>query len=201
MKAIIVDYGMGNVASVQKVLDVIGINSIISNNLKDFEESNFIILPGVGSFKQGIENLHKFDLVNTLNEEVLVKKKPFLGICLGMQLIASNGTEHGISKGLGWITGDVNKIESNKLRVPHLGWNNLISEHDSFFQKSHNKDFYFIHSYHFDVKSEIDVAYVSYGQKYVAALKKANIVATQFHPEKSQEQGLDLIKKFINNYA
>ena len=196
----IIDIGIGNIGSVSNAVYSQGFDPVLVSSAEGFEHITHLIIPGVGSYPAAMKLLRDADLVETIAGFVQ-QGKPTLGICLGMQLIASNGTEHGISKGLGWITGDVNKIENNKLRVPHLGWNNLISEHDSFFQKSHNKDFYFIHSYHFDVKSEIDVAYVSYGQKYVAALKKANIVATQFHPEKSQEQGLDLIKKFINNYA
>ena len=202
MKALIVNYEMGNVASVKKALDFIGIESIISNLEKDFEDSEFIILPGVGSFKQGMDNLNKLNLVNILNNEILIKKKPFLGICLGMQLIAQTGTEHGITDGLGWIEGTILKIQSNDLRIPHLGWNNLISTKDSILKSFNGKDFYFIHSYHFDVtKTEDIAATVNYGKQYVAAVRKDNIFATQFHPEKSQEQGIKLLKYFFNHNA
>lgn len=202
MKAIIVNYDMGNVASVKKSLDFIGIESVISNRKEDFEEAEFIILPGVGSFKQGMDNLNKLNLVNILNNEILIKKKPFLGICLGMQLISQVGTEHGITKGLGWVEGNVVKIESENLRIPHLGWNNLISSEDKILKSFNGKDFYFIHSYHFDVtKSEDIAAKVNYGKDYVAAVRKDNIFATQFHPEKSQEQGIKLLKYFINQNA
>lgn len=199
MQVLIVDYGMGNIASVQKALDSIGIKSIISNDISDFESSDYIILPGVGSFRQGMENLNKLGLDKILNNEIIIKKKPFLGICLGMQLIASFGTEHGITKGLGWIKGEVNKIEEINFRVPHLGWNNLISIPSTFTEDFHNKDFYFIHSYHFEVENKKNIAaYVTYGKNYVAAVHNENIFATQFHPEKSQDEGIGLIKKFIN---
>ena len=202
MKIVIVDYGMGNIASVQKALDSIGIKSIISNVISDFESSDYIILPGVGSFRQGMENLNKLGLDKILNNEIIIKKKPFLGICLGMQLIASFGTEHGITKGLGWVKGEVNKIEEINFRVPHLGWNNLISIPSTFTEEFHNKDFYFIHSYHFEVENIKNIAaYVNYGKNYVAAVHNENIFATQFHPEKSQDEGIGLIKKFINFHA
>jgi len=202
MKALIVNYEMGNVASVKKSLDFIGIDCTISNIEKDFEDSDFIILPGVGSFKQGMENLNKLNLVSILNNEVLVKKKPFLGICLGMQLIAQIGTEHGLSDGLGWIEGSVIKIQNDALRIPHLGWNNLIVQNDSLLKPFNGKDFYFIHSYHFDVSNYENIAAtVNYGKNYVAAVRKDNIFATQFHPEKSQDQGIKLLKLFFNKNA
>jgi len=202
MKAIIVDYEMGNVESVKKTLDFIGISSVISNSKRDFDDAEYIILPGVGSFKQGMENLSKLKLIDTLNEQILIRKKPFLGICLGMQLIAENGNEHGFTKGLGWVDGSVIKIESENLRVPHLGWNNLIAKQASFLKNFNGKDFYFIHSFHFDVTSTYDiVATVNYGTEYVAAIQKENIFATQFHPEKSQNDGIELIKLFFDTYA
>jgi glutamine amidotransferase len=202
MQAIIVDYGMGNIASVQKALDLIGIDNIISKSNSDFEESDFIILPGVGSFKQGMENLNKFGLVNILNNEVCLKKKPFLGICLGMQLIADLGTENGSTKGLSWIDGKVIQIKDENKRIPHLGWNNINTFGDSFIKEFNGKDFYFIHSYHFEVKDHQNIAAkVNYGADYVAAIHSGNIFATQFHPEKSQTEGIKLIKKFIDFYA
>jgi glutamine amidotransferase len=202
MQAIIVDYGMGNVASVKKALDIIGIDNVISNEIDDFDNSQFIFLPGVGSFRQGMENLNKLDLVKILNDQIKNRKKPFFGICLGMQLIAQIGTEHGETPGLGWINGKISQIVEKNLRVPHLGWNNISSDENSLINEFHNRDFYFIHSYHFEVSDKKNIAaYVNYGQDYVAAVNQGNIFATQFHPEKSQDEGIKLIKKFIDSYA
>lgn len=202
MQAIIVDYGMGNVASVKKALDIIGIDNVISNDIDDFDNSQFVFLPGVGSFRQGMENLNKLGLVTILNDQIKNRKKPFFGICLGMQLIAQIGTEFGETSGLGWINGKISQIVEKDLRVPHLGWNNISSNENSLVNEFHNRDFYFIHSYHFEVSDKNNIAaYVNYGQDYVAAVNQENIFATQFHPEKSQDEGIKLIKKFIDFYA
>lgn len=202
MQAIIVDYGMGNVASVKKALDLIGIDNVISNDIDDFDNSQFVFLPGVGSFRQGMENLNKLGLVTILNDQIKNRKKPFFGICLGMQLIAQIGTEFGETSGLGWINGRISQIVEKDLRVPHLGWNNISSNENSLVNEFHNRDFYFIHSYHFEVSDKNNIAaYVNYGQDYVAAVNQENIFATQFHPEKSQDEGIKLIKKFIDSYA
>jgi len=202
MQAIIVDYGMGNVASVKKALDIIGIDNVISNDIDDFDNSQFVFLPGVGSFRQGMENLNKLGLVTILNDQIKNRKKPFFGICLGMQLIAQIGTEFGETSGLGWINGKISQIVEKDLRVPHLGWNNISSNENSLVNEFHNRDFYFIHSYHFEVSNKNNIAaYVNYGQDYVAAVNQENIFATQFHPEKSQDEGIKLIKKFIDFYA
>jgi glutamine amidotransferase len=200
-KTLIIDYGMGNIASVKKALDFLDIPNIVSNTKEDIEKAQFLILPGVGSFKQGMENLNQLGLVELLSHEILFKKKPILGICLGMQLFAQNGTEPDNCNGLGWVEGNVVKMENNGLRIPHLGWNNVkfLSEK---WQQFDDKDFYFIHSYHFEVKiKEKILATVKYGEEYVAAIQYENILATQFHPEKSQELGLNLIKHFYQFYA
>jgi glutamine amidotransferase len=202
MQAIIVDYGMGNVASVKKALDIIGIDNVISNHIDDFDNSQFVFLPGVGSFRQGMENLNKLGLVTILNDQIINRKKPFFGICLGMQLIAQIGTEHGETSGLGWIKGKISQLVEENLRVPHLGWNNISSDENSLINEFHNRDFYFIHSYHFEVSDKKNIAaYVNYGHDYVAAVNQENIFATQFHPEKSQDEGIKLLKKFIDSYA
>lgn len=195
---------MGNVASVQKSIKKLGYNSCITNDYAEIKQSDLIILPGVGSFSTGIENLHKLDLVNILTEEVIEKKKPFIGICLGMQLIATLGNEPYKVKGLGWIDGEVIKIEPHQnLRIPHLGWNNVTVENKKeFYQEFEGLDYYFIHSYHFNAANSEDVVFkVNYGTPLVAALQKDNIYAMQFHPEKSQEAGMNLLKKIINQYA
>ena len=204
MTIAIVKYGMGNVASVQKALKKLGYSSIITNNHDDIKRADFILLPGVGSFKKGMENLHESGLVDLLTQEVVVNKKPFLGICLGMQLIASKGTEPETINGLGWIDGDVVIIESpNGLRIPHLGWNTVLTTtNDEFYKEFNGQDYYFIHSYHFNVSNKNEVVFtVPYDGNLVAAIQKDNIHAMQFHPEKSQDVGMRLLKKVIEKYA
>lgn len=202
MSVVIIDYGMGNVASVQKSLNFLNIESLISNDKAEIEKAKFILLPGVGSFKQGMENIKKAGLIDILNQEVQERKKPFLGICLGMQLIATKGTEPEDCDGLGWINGNVIKMEENVNRIPHLGWNNIQVNQSEILKDLDEKDFYFIHSYHFKVNDPKQIAaLVNYGQDYVAAVQHENIFATQFHPEKSQQAGLDLLTNFFNHYA
>lgn len=198
MSVAIIDYGMGNVASVQKALNYLAIPSRVTKDFTEIAESKFIILPGVGSFRQGISNLKKDGLADFLTQQVQEKKKPFLGVCLGMQLIASRGTEPFETEGLNWIGGEVIKIEAPGKRVPHLGWNNIDTKNKKYFTNLTNTDFYFIHSYHFKVAEEICIsATVNYGIDLVASVQKENIFATQFHPEKSQESGLKVLKNFF----
>ncbi len=193
---------MGNVASVDKAVSYLGYESIITNNPNEINSSNYIILPGVGAFAQGMDNLTKLGLVDLLTNEVIVNKKPFLGICLGMQLIATKGHELKLTNGLGWVEGEVIKINEPDKSIPHLGWNEITVTNDSFIKDFNQKDFYFIHSYHFSVTNREDIAAtVNYGNSYVAAIQKENIFASQFHPEKSQSSGLSLIKSFLNFYA
>jgi glutamine amidotransferase len=202
LKVAIIDYGMGNVASVDKAVSYLGYESIITNNPNEINSSNYIILPGVGAFAQGMDNLTKLGLVDLLTNEVIVNKKPFLGICLGMQLIATKGHELKLTNGLGWVEGEVIKINEPDKSIPHLGWNEITVTNDSFIKDFNQKDFYFIHSYHFSVTNREDIAAtVNYGNSYVAAIQKENIFASQFHPEKSQSSGLSLIKSFLNFYA
>lgn len=198
MNVVVIDYGMGNVASVQKALDFLKIPNQLSCDEKIIADASHLILPGVGSFYQGMQNLQSKNLISVIQNEVVQKGKPLFGICLGMQLLADKGTEPFECKGLGIISGEVLKIEDDSIRVPHLGWNNIKIMSNNEFSNFDEKDFYFIHSYHFKVKNQKDIlATVEYGKKYVAALKKNNVLATQFHPEKSQNIGLDLIKKFF----
>lgn len=204
MKIAIIKYGMGNVASVQKALKKIGYNSIITDDPAEIKRANFIILPGVGSFKKGMENLAKAGLIDLLTNEVKKNKKPFLGICLGMQLLASYGNEIERTKGLNWIGGEVVEIKTkNKFKVPHLGWNNVKVQDDKLFYKDFNdKDFYFIHSFHFDTKNEKDIIMkVNYDDDLVVAVQRENIYGLQFHPEKSQEFGMKILKKIIEKHA
>lgn len=195
----IIDYGMGNVASVQKALNFLNLESIVTADFGQIDKSEYIILPGVGSFLQAMRNLKSKGLDVFLNEQVIGKKKKFLGICLGMQLLAETGTEPYNNPGLGWIKGTVNKIEGIPLRIPHMGWNNINVKIDQYFVNIPTSDFYFIHSYHLvpDDKSII-AATVDYGMEVVASIQQDNIFATQFHPEKSQGAGLSVLKTFFN---
>ncbi|WP_291867260.1 imidazole glycerol phosphate synthase subunit HisH [Maribacter sp.] len=203
MTIAIIKYGMGNVASVQKAIKKMGYHSIITDNAYEIEKADVIILPGVGSFKKGMENLIEGGFVELLSKEVLLNKKPFIGICLGMQLIATYGNEPERVKGLDWIKGEVIKIKSDNLRVPHLGWNTITVKNNNKKYKEFNKeDYYFIHSYHFLTENPNDILMtVDYGDSLVAAVQKENIHAMQFHPEKSQEAGIQLIKKILDSYA
>jgi glutamine amidotransferase len=196
---VIIDYGMGNVASVEKSIKNIGRDVVISNDKNIISNASSIILPGVGSFKQGMENLIKRNLVNVLNEEVIKKKKPFLGICLGMQLVMDKGYEPVETDGLGWIKGEVIPIENQKLPLPHLGWNNIYSNGVKLDNIENN--FFFIHSYHVILNESVETTFVDYEFPIVASLKKDNIFATQFHPEKSQNAGLDLLNNFFTSHA
>ena len=195
---VIIDYGMGNVSSVEKALNFLNIKNIISNDKNIIKNSSAILLPGVGSFSQGMNNLRELNLVDLLTDEVVNKKKPFLGICLGMQLIFEKGSEPHECDGLGWIKGEVKKLDIDGLKIPHMGWNDIEVQNNKFYSKINNFDFYFIHSYHVlpTFKSEI-AATVNYGIDIVASIQKDNIFATQFHPEKSQQSGLCLLKEFF----
>lgn len=204
MRIAIIKYGMGNVASVKKTIDKLGYKCIITNNYGEIRTSDLIILPGVGSFKTGMVNLNKLGLVDILTSEVINNKKPFIGICLGMQLIATYGNEPHKIKGLGWVKGEVVSIEpEQKLRIPHLGWNNVKVENKiAFYQEFDDLDYYFIHSYHFKIADRNHVTLsVKYDTPLVAAIQKENIYAIQFHPEKSQEAGMKLLRKIITQYA
>ncbi len=203
MKIAIIKYGMGNVSSVQKSLKKLGYDSIITDDHIEIRQADLIILPGVGSFQAGMENLQKSGLADFLTQEVVEKGKPFIGICLGMQLLATLGNEPCKCNGLGWIDGEVKKIKS-KLRIPHLGWNNvqITDNKKDFYREFDNLDYYFIHSYHFVVRDSKDATLmVTYDFPMVAALQENNIYAMQFHPEKSQDAGMRLLKKIIDQYA
>ena len=189
---------MGNVASVQQALSFLKVENIITADPAIIKNSEAIILPGVGSFQKGINNLTESGLADLLTNQVIDRKKKFLGICLGMQLLAENGNEPVPCKGLGWIKGEVKKIELSDLRVPHMGWNNIVVIHNTYLKPGDNKDFYFIHSYHMVPEDEnVISATVDYGIKVVAAIQKENIFATQFHPEKSQTAGLAMLESFL----
>jgi len=196
----IIDYGMGNVASVQKALNFLKIENVITDDHEIIKAADSILLPGVGSFNQGMKNLEERGLVKLLTEEVIEKKKKFLGICLGMQLIMEKGNEPFETKGLGWIPGEVVKFDMDNLLIPHMGWNTINVNNPAYFKDLDQTDFYFVHSYHVVPNdNQFVAATVDYGIKVVASIQKDNIFATQFHPEKSQTAGLNLLKNVFTN--
>jgi glutamine amidotransferase len=199
---VIIDYGLGNIGSLQNMLKRIGEEAIISSNKNEILAASKLILPGVGTFDTGMRNLKSSDLIDTLNEAVLVQKKNILGICLGAQLML-NESEEGIEKGLGWINGKVVLFnhKENSVKVPHMGWNNLIIN-DSFnlFNEmiENPPRFYFVHKYHFSLNDNNDVTSLcKYGYEFPASFQKENIYGVQFHPEKSHQFGISLLKNFI----
>jgi len=196
----IIDYGVGNLSSVFNALQAIGVEAEITNDFNKIRAAEKIILPGVGAFKAGMENLRKLDLVKVLQEEIIEKKKPFLGICLGMQLIFTKSYEDGETAGLGWIKGEVIRfdVEKQGLRVPHIGWNEVKCDTSSaLFQGGpETQHFYFVHSFYPVSQEGVSIGRCHYGSEFTAVLQKGNIFATQFHPEKSQHEGLELLRKF-----
>lgn len=196
----IIDYGMGNVLSVQKALNKIYVKSTVTHNEQEIEACSHIILPGVGSFKQAMDNLHARGLVPLLRKEVIENKKSFLGICLGMQLLADTGYEDGLTNGLGFIKGTVDRIPNNNLPRTHIGWNNIDIRNKKFFKNIQDNNFYFVHSYCLLPLNQADIAAtVHYGCDLVAAVQKENVFGTQFHPEKSQSEGIEILQNFLFN--
>jgi len=199
----IIDYGVGNTHSVKEAVKSLDCDVIISDEPEKLDKADALILPGVGAFEIAMENLRDRNLIGPLNEMVLEKGKPLLGICLGMQLFADESEENGLHKGLRWISGNVKKIQDQpNLRVPHVGWNNIdVIDRSPLFDRLQDKrNFYFDHSYHFVCNDEKNVvSKVNYGNGLVAAVKRNNILGVQFHPEKSQITGLRLLKGFLNS--
>lgn len=198
MKIAIIDYGMGNLRSVQKAFEKINIDSVITSNIQEIQNADKIVLPGVGAFKDAMKNLNALGLIDILHQEVIVNKKHFLGICLGMQLLGETSEEFGEAKGLGWVTAEVLKFPSTTLKIPHVGWNNVHYPIDSklFKDVPNNIDFYFVHSYYFQEQEVCITSSCEYILNFTCAIEKDNIFAVQFHPEKSQTYGLKLLKNF-----
>lgn len=201
-KVAIIDYGMGNVDSVVRAVEEYGARAILTHEESVMEEVTSIILPGVGAFSDGMRALRDRGLDVILRKQVFEHRIPFLGICLGMQLLAQKGFEGGETPGLGWIEAEVERLypDSADTRIPHIGWNEVnYSQADAIFEGiPSGKDFYFVHSYHMVCKNESDViGTTSYCGNFVSAVRKENIFGVQFHPEKSQRFGLKALGNFL----
>jgi glutamine amidotransferase len=192
----IIDYGMGNLRSVQKALEYLGFNAKITDSKKDLIDASHIILPGVGAFADAIDCLSKSDMRQAMMDEI-AKGKPFLGICLGMQLLFDKSFENGEYAGLSLVPGNVIQFEIKDLKVPHMGWNNLVARDNALFDAGDGQYVYFVHSYHAaGVPQEYIIAEADYGYRFTAAVQKDNICGLQFHPEKSGDVGLNMLRRF-----
>jgi glutamine amidotransferase len=199
----IIDYGRGNVRSVANAIEYCGADAVVTADPAAIDDASHILLPGVGAFGDAMAALAGCGLPEVLRRQVFEKGKPFLGVCLGMQLLADRGLEHGDHAGLGWISGEVLRLTPgpDALKIPHMGWNEvtLTREHPVFARmRSDQLVFYFVHSYHFVAADpETVLGLCEYGRRFTAIVAKDNIVATQFHPEKSQDSGIELLQNFV----
>ena len=202
----IVDYGSGNLLSAQqsfiKAASSIGVDADIqiSNNPKSLKLSTHIVLPGQGAFKTCMDGIQKIPgMEDELNQFVKIKKKPFFGICVGMQLLADKSEENGNHQGLGWIEGTIKKLPGSDIKLPHMGWNSIKIVNKNSEIKPAENDYYFVHSYYFDCTNSEDIlAETKYAINFPSIVNKENVYGCQFHPEKSSDQGLNIIKDFIN---
>lgn len=203
MKAVaIVDYGMGNLRSVRNALESLGASVTVVSSPRELRTPDRIVLPGVGAFPDAMGNLSRAGWPEALAEHAQARERPFLGICLGMQLLAARGSEHGSCAGLGWFRGEVRILERPApFRVPHIGWNEVRAASRSGLLKNLAVDAscYFVHSYAFVAEDPSVVTGVTEygGGDFVSVIERGNIVATQFHPEKSQKHGLGLLARFL----
>ena len=204
-KITIIDYGSGNILSAKQSFtrvtrtENIDAEVCISGNPEIIKNSTHIVLPGQGAFETCINGLKKIPgMIDELNSFVITKKKPFFGICVGMQLLANNSLENGNHKGLGWIDGTIEKLPNENLKMPHMGWNSIRVLNKSLKIIPKETDYYFVHSYYFNCKNKENIlAETKYGIDFPSIVNKENIYGLQFHPEKSSDQGLDIIKSFI----
>lgn len=199
----IIDYGMCNLDSVRRAVEECGGIPLVTDRAEDIETATHIILPGVGSFRDGMRNLRQRFLNTILREQVVGKQIPFLGICLGMQMLATKGWEGGETEGLGWIDGEVKKLEPHgeERRIPHIGWNEVATSRESPLLQglARGTDLYFVHSYHFLCRREQDVlARTAYCGSFVSAVGRGHVFGVQFHPEKSQRAGFHVLRNFLS---
>jgi glutamine amidotransferase len=196
----IINYGVGNVGSILNMFKYIGVTAIATFNPEEIHSATHLVLPGVGSFDNGISSLEEKNLPAILNREVLANQKPILGICLGAQLMMQSSTE-GSQKGLGWISGTCIQFDAaSGIKVPHMGWNTLYKIHDnSLFAglPHHPPRFYFVHSFYFSLEVESEIAASTvYGNEFTSAFRRDNIYGEQFHPEKSHKFGMQVLLNF-----
>ena len=193
---LIINTGVGNFEAIKNVLTHIGLNAKISEKNENFDEYKFIIIPGIGSFDNVMNNLKNHDDFFKLTTSSFIKEKKILGICAGMQVLFDK-SEEGAEKGLGLIQGDVKKFDNKKDRVPHMGWNKVYG--NNFFEEFNNKRFYFAHSFYANCNSKYIIGSTNYILEFPSIVKSNNIFGIQFHPEKSSSNGIDLLKKIFFN--
>ena len=207
MKVTIVDYNSGNISSVINSFKEVAKNKVnieVTSDLGKIKSSDKLVLPGQGSFKSCVDALNKIDgLTEALNEFAINNKKPLLGICVGLQMFADVGYEETETKGLGWISGKVSKInnQNGKYKLPHIGWNqiNIVKDSKLFKDIKNNSHMYFVHSYEFVPNDKnVILATTDYSSRIVCSVEKENIFGTQFHPEKSDKIGLKIIDNFLS---
>ncbi|MBU2704614.1 imidazole glycerol phosphate synthase subunit HisH [Zooshikella marina] len=196
----VLDLGFGNVGSIVNILKYINVECKVINSKNEIENSSKIIFPGVGSWDNGVEILHKKNILHTLEKKVVKEQTPILGICLGMQLLLES-SEEGDLPGLGWISGHVKKfkVEEKNLKVPHMGWNIVKATRKNILAEEFSIDtrFYFVHSYHATDTCEENIIFTcNYGYEFICGINKMNMWGVQFHPEKSHKFGMKLFKKF-----
>jgi len=199
-KVCILDYGSGNTNSVKNIITYLKCDVIVSNQEIDILKCTHLILPGVGAFGASMNRIKDRIPLKILENEVIKSEKPFLGICIGMQILADKGFEFGENDGLGWISGKVEKLDSNGLPLPHVGWNDVRAKRESELVTglNENHDFYFVNSYAFKADNNENVlAETEYGSWFTSIIQKDNIFGVQFHPEKSQRAGQLLLKNFL----
>jgi len=200
----IIDYKMGNIKSLENAIGFLGCKSCVTNQADIILTADKIILPGVGAFDVAMKNLKKYQIIEPLTKAVFENNIPILGICLGMQLLATLGEENGLTEGLGWINGTVRRFsfDDEKIRIPHIGFNSVdyVDKSPNLFEGlTKGADFYFVHNYRMICEDNADVSsWTYYGEKFVSGVQKGNVFGTQFHPEKSQSNGLKLLKNFIS---
>lgn len=201
LKIAIVDYGLGNIGSIKSALSHLGVDHFVSSDTRELRRASAYILPGVGAFSAAIMNLRRLGLDEVLHEEVRSRGKHFMGICLGLQLLAEDSTEEGFHQGLGWIKGHVVRLQPGAgVPVPHVGWVDIkpCSDDPLFDNLPRNAHFYFDHSYHLVCDPVLVTSWCGSTQPIIASIRLDNIRATQFHPEKSQRSGLKLLRNFCN---